>query len=140
MVVCFSITKVITKVNISKYVQKKYIYKKKHMKKIILFLLGTFVGFAIAAQPPMRVEGQRPLPNQFRDFVDHQQRLSMQRPNIEKKDGKVIITMSEEQFKRMQQMRAAQRYRLAQHRPLPPCSKCEKKHLKHKSDKFNRKS
>ena len=43
------------------------------MKKIILFLLGALIGFTIAAQPPMRPQGQRPLPNQFRDFVYLQQ-------------------------------------------------------------------
>lgn len=93
------------------------------MKKIILFLLGTITGFAIAAQPPMG--SQRPLPNQFRDFVDHQQRLNMERPQIEKKDGKVIITMSEEQYKRMQQMRMAQRFRPANFNQQPCCGKCE---------------
>lgn len=100
------------------------------MKKIILFLLGTFIGFALAAQPPMRQPGVRPLPNQFRDFVDHQQRFERERPQIEKKDGKVIITMTEEQFKRMQQMRAAQRFRMAQHKPQPVCSKCQRHHRK----------
>lgn len=96
------------------------------MKKIMTILLGVFFTFTLAAQPPMRPQGPRPLPNQFRDFVDHQQRLEMERPQIEKKDGKVIITMSEEQFRRMQQMRAAQRYRLAHHRQEPPCKKCHK--------------
>ena len=93
------------------------------MKKIILFLLGTLIGFAIAAQPPMGP--QRPLPNQFRDFVDHQQRWNMERPQIEKKDGKVIITMSEGQYKRMQQMRQAQRFRQARFNQQPCCGKCE---------------
>ena len=93
------------------------------MKKIILFLLGTITGFAIAAQPPMG--SQRPLPNQFRDFVDHQQRWNMERPQIEKKDGKVIITMSEGQYKRMQQMRQAQRFRQARFNQQPCCGKCE---------------
>lgn len=100
------------------------------MKKITLILLGVFATLTLAAQPPMRPQGQRPLPNQFRDFVDHQQRWEMERPQIEKKDGKVIITMSEEQFKRMQQMRAAQRIRMAQHKPQPVCSKCQRHHGK----------
>ena len=93
------------------------------MKKIILFLLGTITGFAIAAQPPMG--SQRPLPNQFRDFVDHQQRWEMERPQIEKKDGKVIITMSEVQYKRMQQMRQAQRFRQARFNQQSCCGKCQ---------------
>ena len=100
------------------------------MKKITLILFGVFATLTLAAQPPMRPQGQRPLPNQFRDFVDHQQRLEMERPQIEKKDGKVIITMSEEQFKRMQQMRAAQRFRMAQHKPQPVCTKCQRHHGK----------
>lgn len=100
------------------------------MKKITLILFGVFATLTLAAQPPMRPQGQRPLPNQFRDFVDHQQRWEMERPQIEKKDGKVIITMSEEQFKRMQQMRAAQRFRMAQHKPQPVCSKCQRHHGK----------
>ena len=106
------------------------------MKKIILFLIGAMIGFTIAAQPPMRHQNQRPLPNQFRDFVDHQQRLEMGRPQIEKKDGKVIITMTEQQFKRMQQMRAAQRFRMAQHRPQPNCNKCKKHHGKQQKRKI----
>jgi hypothetical protein len=100
------------------------------MKKITLILLGVFATLTLAAQPPMRPQGQRPLPNQFRDFVDHQQRWEMERPQIEKKDGKVIITMSEEQFRRMQQMRVAQRYRMAQHRPQLTCSKCKRHQVK----------
>ncbi len=100
------------------------------MKKITLILLGVFATLTLAAQPPMRPQGQRPLPNQFRDFIDHRQRWEMERPQIEKKDGKVIITMSEEQFKRMQQMRTAQRIRMAQHKPQPVCSKCQRHHGK----------
>ena len=103
---------------------------KSFMKKIILFLMGIFMGFAIAAQPPTRQQGQRPLPNQFRDFLDHQQGLEIERPQIEKKDGKVVITMTELQFNRMQQMRAAQRFRMAQHKPQPVCSKCQRHHGK----------
>jgi len=100
------------------------------MKKIIMIALGVFVSLTLLAQQPMRPQGQRVLPNQFRDFVDHQQRMEIGRPQIERKDGKVIITMSEMQFKRMQQLRMAQRYRLAQHRPEPQCSKCMKHHKK----------
>ena len=101
------------------------------MKKLISFVLGVFVTISLAAQPPMgpRTQG-RPLPNQFRDVVDHQQRWEMERPQIEKKDGKVIITMSEEQFKRMQQMREAQRFRMANYKPQPACSKCQRHHGK----------
>ena len=66
------------------------------MKKLLLIALLAITSLGASAQPPM----QRPLPNQFRDFVDHQQRW--ERPQIEHKDGKVIITMSEQQFKARQ--------------------------------------
>ena len=95
------------------------------MKKITLILLGVFATLTLAAQPPMSPQGQRPLPNQFRDFVDHQQRFQMERPKIEKKDGKVIITMSEEQFKRMQQIRQAQRFRQARFTQQNCCENCQ---------------
>jgi len=35
---------------------------------------------------------QRPLPNQFRDYVDF--RMQQEKPKVEHKDGKVIITMT----------------------------------------------
>ena len=66
------------------------------MKNLIIIALLAITSLGASAQPPM----QRPLPNQFRDFVDHQQRW--ERPQIEHKDGKVIITMSEQQFKARQ--------------------------------------
>ena len=66
------------------------------MKKLLLIALLAITSLGASAQPPM----QRPLPNQFRDFVDHQQRW--ERPQIEHKDGKVIITMSEQQFRARQ--------------------------------------
>ena len=66
------------------------------MKKLLLIALLAITSLGASAQLPM----QRPLPNQFRDFVDHQQRWG--RPQIEHKDGKVIITMSEQQFKARQ--------------------------------------
>lgn len=99
------------------------------MKKFILFLLGTLIGFAISAQPPL--VPQRPLPNQFRDFVDHQQRFQMDRPKIEKKDGQVIITMSEEQFKRMQMMKQQQRMRFSRFQQQQCCGNCQKRPIHH---------
>ena len=95
------------------------------MKTITTILFSVFATLTLAAQPPMGPQGQRPLPNQFRDFVDHQQRWAMERPQIEKKDGKVIITMSEEQYKRMQQMRQAQRFRQARFNQQPCCGNCQ---------------
>ena len=93
------------------------------MKKLFLILTIGLLSFSSEAQPPMGP--QRPLPNQFRDFVDHQQRWEMERPQIEKKDGKVIITMSEEHYKRIQQMRMAQRFRPANFNQQPCCGKCQ---------------
>ena len=95
------------------------------MKKILLTLLIGCCSFIVNAQPP-----QRPLPNQFRDFVDHQQRIQMERPNIERKDGKVIITMSEEQYKRMQMMRQRPPMMMARFQQQPCCEKCQKHHKK----------
>ena len=99
------------------------------MKKLTLILLSVLATLTLVAQPPMRPQGQRPLPNQFRDFVDHQQRLKWERPQIEKKNGKVIITMSEEQFTRMRQMKQAQRMRMANFRQ-PSCQICHNRHGK----------
>lgn len=68
------------------------------MKKLLLIALLAITSLGANAQPPRPI--QHPLPNQFRDFVDHQQRW--ERPQIEHKDGKVIIIMSEQQFKARQ--------------------------------------
>lgn len=69
------------------------------MKKIILTLIVSLFAINIFSQPPMR----RQLPNQFRDYIDF--RKSQEKPTIEHKDGKVIITMSEESFRVMQYRR-----------------------------------
>jgi hypothetical protein len=92
------------------------------MKKILLFLsivLGTLL---VNAQ-----EFRRPLPNQFRDFVDFHQR-----PKIEKKDGMVTITMSEENFKRMQMNRQRSLMMMAKFQQHHKCKKCEIVHRKRK--------
>lgn len=94
------------------------------MKKITIILLGVFATLTLAAQPPMRPQGARPLPNQFRDFVDHQKTWNVQRPQIEKKDGKVIITMTEEHFNKMQQMKQAQKFRQVRYHQSSCCDKC----------------
>ena len=107
------------------------------MKKIALILFGVFATLTLAAQPPMRPQGQRPLPNQFRDFVDHQQRLNGERPQIERKDGKVIITMTEQQFRRMRQLRQAQRIRMAQFQQ-PNCKHSRRHPLSARNKRFNR--
>jgi hypothetical protein len=68
------------------------------MKNLLITALLAITSLGANTQPPM--PPQRPLPNQFGDFVDHQQRG--EHPQIEHKDGKVIITMSEQQFKARQ--------------------------------------
>ena len=73
------------------------------MKHLLIIALLTITSLGASAQPPM----QRPLPNQFRDFVDHQR--AIERPQIERKDGKVVITMTEAQYKRMRRMKSNQR-------------------------------
>ena len=83
----------------------------KQLLTIVAILLSTVA----MAQPPM----QRPLPNQFRDFVDHQQ--AWEKPNIVRKDGKVIITMTEQQFRAMQHHRRQMRRNAPGHRPNVQC-------------------
>jgi len=64
------------------------------MKKLIL-IFSMFLGTTtLNAQ------------NQFRDYVEFrkEQLKNVQRPEIVHKDGKVIITMTEEQFRRRQNM------------------------------------
>lgn len=102
------------------------------MKKIVLTLIGVFAILTLIAQPPQRFQPQRQLPNQFRDFVDHQQRVSFEKPEIKKENGKVIITMSEAQFEKMREMRMRQRnsMRHASFR-FQHCDKCENSHKKH---------
>ena len=64
------------------------------MKKLILFVMMVFGSITLMAQ------------NQFRDYTEFKKaEFEKNRPQIEHKDGKVIIIMSEEQFKRMGQMR-----------------------------------
>lgn len=92
------------------------------MKRIILFLsfvLTSIFGFS----------QRRELPNQFRDFLDHKQ--MSQQPSIERKDGKVVITMTEQQFDRMRQIRESQKARFMSQRSNPSCDKCVRKHKRH---------
>jgi len=89
------------------------------MKNIIFLVLISFFSLMSFAQPPQ----QRPLPNQFRDYVDFRQ--SQERPIIEHKNGNVIITMSEEAFRRMQIMRMNQRRQRFHSERLPMNHNCE---------------
>ena len=101
------------------------------MKKLLILALMAITSYGATAQPP-----HRPLPNQFRDYVDF--KMQQERPKIEHKDGKVTIVMSEEQFKHMQQMRMRQRnfHHVAMRQPV--CSKCEQKHKHHHPIKSRR--
>jgi hypothetical protein len=87
-----------------------------YMKQLLIIALLAITSLGANAQP-----------NQFRDYVDHQQRFQMERPKIEKKDGKVIITMSEEQFRRMEQMRMNRRpgFQHVAMRQQNCCNKCK---------------
>lgn len=105
------------------------------MKKIIIFVTCVIFTITLVAQPPMRRDLPRNLPNQFRDFVDHQQRWSSEKPQIERKEGRVIITMTEDQFKRMKQNRINQRSRFVRFKQEPPCPKCVKHHKEYSKKK-----
>jgi TolA-binding protein len=83
--------------------------------KTILTLVAVLFTTVAMSQPPM----QRPLPNQFRDYVDFRQ--AQQRPKVERKDGKVVITMTEQQFRMMQQRRR----RMIMHKHVPQRHTCQ---------------
>ena len=87
------------------------------MKNIIITTLLVIISTITIAQPP-----QRQLPNQFRDYVDFKQ--EQQRPQIERKDGKVIITMTEQQFRRMRMMRQRQHMVRARFQQPNMCTRC----------------
>jgi hypothetical protein len=97
------------------------------MKKMLLVIATIFGSMTLMAQQP-----ERPiLHNQFRDYVEF--RKNEEKPKIEKKDGKVIITMSEQQFSRMQKMRQMQmrqrnfhQTRFKQQILCKNCKKCRK--------------
>ena len=109
------------------------------MKPLLTLVAILFTTVAIA-QPPM----QRPMPNQFRDFVDF--KMNQEKPKVEHKDGKVIITMTEERFKMMQQRRRAPMNkfmmmnrmpnRAPYRQPMCPCQK--RQEAPKRSDHFNR--
>lgn len=98
------------------------------MKKVFLVITAIFGSLTLIAQQP-----ERPiLHNQFRDFVEFQK--LQEKPKIEKKDGKVIITMSQAQFNRMQKMRQMRmrqgnfrQVNLRQPMMCQNCKKCKKK-------------
>jgi TolA-binding protein len=98
--------------------------------KQLLTLVAVLFTTAAMSQPPM----QRPLPNQFRDYVDF--RKQQEKPKVEHKDGKVVITMTEQQFRMMQQKRMRMRKNIPGHRPSLPVCPCQKRQEAHR--KFGR--
>jgi len=92
------------------------------MKQLLALVAVLFTTVAMA-QPPM----QRPLPNQFRDYVDF--RKQQEKPKIEHKDGKVTITMSEEQFRAIQQRRMRMRKNIPGHKPSLPVCPCQRQEI-----------
>jgi len=100
------------------------------MKQLLTLVAVLFTTVAMS-QSPM----QRPLPNQFRDYVDF--RMQQEKPKVERKDGKVIITMSEEQFRAMQQRRKhmAMNRRGPQH-PTCSCQNQETPRIHYKTPHF----
>ena len=110
------------------------------MKKILLVIATIFGSITLMAQKPK----EPILQNQFRDFVEF--RKNEEKPKIEKKDGKVIITMSEQQFYRMQKMRQMQmrqrnfhQTRFKQQNVCKNCKKCKKNLKPRKFQEIERK-
>ena len=92
------------------------------MKQLLTLVAVLFITVAMA-QPPM----QRPLPNQFRDYVDF--RKQQEKPKVEHKDGKVTIIMYEEQFRTMQQRRMRMGKNIPGHRPSLPVCPCQRQEI-----------
>ena len=110
------------------------------MKKMLLVIATIFGSMTLMAQQP-----ERPiLHNQFRDYVEF--RKNEEKPKIEKKDGKIVITMSEQQFSRMQKMRQMQmrqrnfyQTRFQQQNMCKNCKKCRKNPKPRKIQEIERK-
>ena len=104
------------------------------MKKIFLVIAAIFGSLTLMAQKPKTPI----LHNQFRDFVEF--RKNEEKPKIEKKDGKVIITMTVQQFTRMQKMRQMQmrqrNFRQVNLRQPMECQNCKKCRKNIKPRKF----
>lgn len=107
------------------------------MKKILLVIATIFGSMTLMAQKPK----EPILHNQFRDFVEF--RKNEEKPKIEKKDGKVVITMTVQQFTRMQKMRQMQmRQRKFHHTRFKQqnvCKKCRKNTKPRKYQEIERK-
>ena len=110
------------------------------MKKILLVIATIFGSMTLMAQKPKETI----LHNQFRDFVEF--RKNEEKPKIEKKDGKVVITMTVQQFTRMQKMRQMQmrqrnfhQTRFKQQNVCKNCKKCKKNLKPRKYQEIGRK-
>ena len=110
------------------------------MKKMLLVIATIFGSMTLMAQQP-----ERPiLHNQFRDYVEF--RKNEEKPKIEKKDGKVVITMTIQQFNWMQKMRQMQmrqrnfhQTRFKQQILCKNCKKCRKNPKPRKIQEIERK-
>jgi hypothetical protein len=105
------------------------------MKKILLTLVVVFVSLSLIAQQP---ETQI-LHNQFSDYVGFRKNheFKFKKPQIERKDGNVIITISEMQFDRMNRMRMGGRFgrpgfQYGNFRRPQLCNRCKRKLRHHK--------
>ena len=110
------------------------------MKKMLLVIATVFGSMTLMAQKPK----EPILQNQFRDFVEF--RKNEEKPKIEKKDGKIVITMTVQQFTRMQKMRQMQmrqrnfhQTRFKQQNVCKNCKKCRKNPKPRKFQEIERK-
>ena len=110
------------------------------MKKMLLVIATVFGSMTLMAQKPK----EPILQNQFRDFVEF--RKNEEKPKIEKKDGKIVITMTVQQFTRMQKMRQMQmrqrnfhQVKLRQPMVCEKCKKCGKNTKPRKMKEIERK-
>lgn len=90
------------------------------MKKVLLVILIMFNTVAFSQQLPSRNPDNLPSRN---PRMLHSRMYQMRPQVIERKDGKVTIVITEQQFRMMQQIKPMHR------RPEPSmCKKCSKHH------------
>jgi len=91
-----------------------------NMKKLFTIALVLFSSVVFSQQLPSRNPDNLPSRN---PRMLHSRMYQMRPQVIERKDGKVTIVVTEQQFRMMQQRRPMM------HRPEPPmCKKCSKHH------------
>ena len=95
------------------------------MKNLITIALFLISSVAFSQQPPLASRQPDNLPSRRPGMLPS--RAYQMRPQvIERKDGKVTIVVTEQQFRMMQQRKPMH------HRPAPPtCKKCSNKHKHH---------